>query len=342
MRTVIVNDSKKADCDRFVASTPGVISWHQYDWRDVLDRFYGLQYYPVAVYDGAAICGILPLYLARTLRAGRALISIPYVVAGGIVAADEAVQQMLLQKAIALCKLTNSTHIVLKQYKLKIGGELRTDEGYYNRELALSRNVDDVWKAISKANRERIEETWKCDIALDYPSQDMNGFYSLLFANQHAIGLPCVSRRWIECLVGAQMYRIALLKHKGTIVAGTLVKQFKDTVSFPFTSLPDQDERSMLFAFNLYWKLISQLAVEGVHIFHSGRIPLGELAPEYRLGWGGAKCYYYYQYYGSHGGKRKAGTPGRGRMRKVFEMVWKKIPRSLAAAIGPSIVRQFP
>jgi hypothetical protein len=341
MRVDILDEAKKADWDRFVDSNPNVIAWHNYYYSYVLKKMYNLPFFPIAAYDGAAICGILPLYLSDTFRRGKMLMSVPYFVAGGIVAANEEAEQLLLKKAIELAKETKINHIALRQYRRKIPGELITDDGYYNRELALTSNIDEIWKSIGDANRAKIEETKKYDTVLEYPSQDLASYYDFLLRDQHGLGLPCVSKRWVELLLDTQTYHIALLKLKGTVVSGTLAKKFKDTISFPLTCLQKHDEKNELFAYDLYWKLITRVAGEGIHICHSGRIPRGDVAPQYRLGWGGTKHNYYYQSPGV-GNTQAQPTNTRGTKRSIFESAWRKTPLSLARAISPIIVKQFP
>ncbi|MBZ5502470.1 MAG: hypothetical protein LAN59_09550 [Acidobacteriia bacterium] len=341
MRVELLDERKKADWDRFVDTNPNVIAWHSYYYSSVLKQMYNLPFYPLAAYEGSALCGILPLYLSDTLRRGRILMSVPYFVAGGIVATNEEAEQLLLQKAIELGKETRAAHIALRQYKRKVPGELLTDDSYYNRELPLTADLDQIWKSISDANRAKVEETKKHNTVLEYPSADLDTFYKLLLHDQHGQGLPCVSRRWVELLLGTGTYHIGLLKQQGTVVAATLAKRFKDTVSFPLTCLPKHDEPGELFAYDLYWKLITTLAGEGVHIFHSGRIPRGDVAPPYRLGWGGTKCTYYYQSPGV-GTSPAQQTNTRGAKRSLFESLWKRTPLSLAKTIGPLIVKQFP
>ena len=65
------------------------ISWHVYDWHLVLRKYYDLQFFPIVACDGVRIHGVLPLYLVRTFRSGTGLVSIPYFVAGGIVADND-------------------------------------------------------------------------------------------------------------------------------------------------------------------------------------------------------------------------------------------------------------
>ncbi len=341
MDVAVVKKRNQGDWDRFVQESPGVIAWHQYRWADILAQHYGTEFYPLAVYDGVRICGILPLYRIKTLRSGEALISIPHFVAGGIVAEQEDVRRALLDKAVAMAKQLNIKRLAFRQYKVKLAGPLSTDENYYNRELELSPDLDKVWKSISQTNREKILESQAYNLELDYPSADTSSFFRLLLHDQHAAGVPCVSKAWVTGLFDTGAYEIALLRHKGELVAGTMVKKFRDTVSYPFTCLRDQSDLNVLFAYNLYWQIISKLAKQGIRISHSGRIPITEAAFGYRLGWGGTKYSYYYQYYG-YGEKQMEFSTKRGRKRQLAESVWKKMPMSVAQVLGPVVVKQFP
>lgn len=341
MQVDILDGTRKTDWDRFVDTNPNVIAWHSYYYSSVLKKMYNLPFFPITAYDGSAICGILPLYLSDTLRRGKLLMSVPYFVAGGIVATNEEAEQLLLKKAIELTKETKATHIALRQYRRKIPGELVTDDGYYNRELALTTDIGGIWSSISETNRAKIEEARTHETVFEYPSQDLDTYYSFLLRDQHGLGLPCVSKRWVELLLGTQTYHIAILKLKGTVVAATLAKKFKDTISFPLTCLQKHDEQNELFAYDLYWKLITRVAGEGIHICHSGRIPRGDIAPKYRLGWGGIKNNYYYQSPGV-GNAQGQQTNTRGTKRTIFESVWRKTPLTVAKAISPIIVKQFP
>src|SRR5216683_3398149 len=338
MDVVLVEKKNRRDWDVFVQESPGVIAWHSYSWEEVLQQYYGTEFYPLAVYDGPKICGILPLYRIKTLR-GEALLSIPHFVAGGIVASDEDVRHALLKKAIDFANQLKIQKLVFRQYKVKLSGPLRTDDNYYNRELALSPDLDLVWDRISTANRERIEESRRFNLELEYPSRDTAGFFRLLLHDQHAAGVPCVSESWVVALFNTGAYEIALLRQKGELVAATMVKKFRKTVSFPFSCLRDQSESGMLCAYNLYWQLISRLAKEGIRIAHSGRIPVTDAAFPYRLGWGGEKYNYYYQYYG-HDERQMEFSKKRGSRRQLIESLWKKIPTGVAQILGPAVVRQ--
>jgi serine/alanine adding enzyme len=341
MEIINIDEKMKNEWEQYIANHPYSIAWHSYDWSAVVKKHYKVDFYPIAAFDNNKICGILPLYLVKDLSGKTRLISVPYAVAGGIIADSEVISKKLVEKAIDLLQEHKSLSITFKQYKVKLNGNLKNDENYYNKELDLTQGTETLWNDLSENNKRKIAKTEKYICDLECPSQDLNGFFRLLVRHHHLMGIPCVSKRWIEDLVVSRMYTIALLKHQNAIVAGTLVKVFKKTVSFPFSSLPDNSEQSNLFAYRLYWELIIKFAAEGMQIFHSGRIPKSDETNEYRLGWGGTKYNYFYQYYPGDVGAVEFAKK-RGKKRDIVASIWKRLPVSITRFLGPLIVKQYP
>lgn len=341
MEIRIIDENMRDKWDEYIYSNPYSIAWQCYGWSEVLERHYKFQFFPIAAFDGSNICGILPLYRIKTLFSKDVLISVPHAVAGGIVADSGAVNALLLNKAVQLSKQFESCKIVLKQYKQKIDGPLRTDDNFYNSELNLTENIDKIWAKLDDANKEQITTAEKLNLRLEYPSQDIDIFFKLLLSNHHKSGIPCVSKKWIKSLVTSKMYSMALLKKNNDVVAATMIKEFKQTVSFPFSCFKDNNGSGMSYAYDLYWKLIRLYSSKGFRIFHSGRIPKTNLTHAYRLGWGGEKNNYYYQYYPQDVAETEFSTK-RGKKRELIEKYWKLMPQCLIKIIGPQIVKQFP
>ena len=341
METVLIGDKEKPEWESFIERNPYAIAWQSYDWRDVLARHYRFDFHPLAVYESGKIIGVLPLYRLKTAFAKDSLNSVPYAVAGGVVSDSEEARNLLIGKAVEISKAHNSCGIVLKQYKVRMPGDFQTDENYYNRELDISRGSDEIRKGFSDRNRDMIESRKKSPCVLEYPSADLAGFFRMLLRHLHANGVPCVGRKWIEDLLRFKMYSIALLRINGRLVAGTLVKEFKKTASFPFTCLREGGGPDNRAAYRLYWELMKYFSGKGFEIIHSGRIPNNDATDDYRLGWGGTKHGYYYQYYPNRGGKTEYDSR-RGRKREILERCWKLLPTPVAGAIGPLVVRRFP
>ncbi|MCK9417941.1 MAG: hypothetical protein M0R70_01020 [Nitrospirae bacterium] len=341
MKTVIIDESKKSEWEQYIYDNPNSVPGQSYEWSSLLRRHYSFDFYPIAAVEDTKICGILPLYHLTTASGKDVLISAPYAVNGGILADNEQAAQVLFEKAKEISKKHNGCPITLKQYKIRIAGDMRIDDSYYNRQLNVARNSSDIWKEISEQNRHNIEETMKHELVLEYPSRDVNGFYKLLLRYHHKKGVPCVNQKWIEDLIEYRMSSIAILRSNNHIVAATMVKDFRDWFSFPFTCVPDTTDKATLFAYGLYWQLILRFTTEGKRIFHSGRIPNTDQTDIYRLGWGGTRYDYCYHYYPNTTVKTDF-TRKRGWKRDLFEKLWRMVPEPVAGALGPSIVKRFP
>ena len=341
MDVIRIDESRKKEWEDYLMENPYAIAWQSFDWSDVVRRNYEAEFIPLAAYDGR-IRGVLPLYRMEGFLIKNQLISVPYAVAGGIVSDNDEASASLIESAVAMYRKSEGmSGITLKQYKVKAPGDLRVDENFYNAELGLSPDIDEMWSRISQTNQEKIEETRAFSLVLDYPSDSIDEFYKLLLIHHRNNGVPCVAKKWIQDLVSFKMYSIALLRLSGEIVAGTMVKKYKRTVSFPFTSLTSLDARTNLFAYNLYWQLIKNFIQEGFEIFHSGRIPKTDETNEYRLGWGGARYPYYYQYYPGGTGATEF-SKKRGKKRQVVSSVFKRMPLGVSRIIGPLIASRFP
>lgn len=341
MEAVVIADTDRQAWDDFVMNNPSSIAWQSYGWSEVVRKHYGVEFHPLVVFDGPRICGILPLYHMKNIRGRHELVSVPYAVAGGILADDPAVQKLLTNKAVQMSDHYGSCRITLKQYKKKIDGKFRIDDNYYNRELSLTTDTDKLWASISEQNREKVTDALRSGAVLEYPFGDTTTFHKLVLRHHHRRGIPCVGKRWIEDLLAFQMYSMAVMKVGGRIVAGTMVKEFKDTISFPFTCLAEDGSIGTVYAYALYWKLIEHFAKQGKAIFHSGRIPNSDDTEPHRLGWGGVKHPYFYQYLPSSVSTTEF-AERRGRKRALFEVGWKRLPLKIAGLLGPRVVKYFP
>ena len=341
MRIEIIDESRRHEWEAFIDEQPKAIAWQSYKWNDILKKHYILDFYPLAACEGNEIRGILPLYNLKTGRNKSVLMSVPFAVAGGIVSTDSESENLLLNKAIEIAKNTQNSRVTFKQYKHKLEAALSTDENYCNKELSLSNELDKVWNEISQYNRNKVEEGNNFKYEIEIPSNNINEFYNFLFKHHQRKGIPCTSKNWISDLVKSGMYSIAILRYNNKIAAATMVKEFKDTVSFPFSCTSSPDSEQFVLIYTLYWRIINKYALEGKNIFHSGRLPKTGNADKFRQGWGGKMYNYYYQYYPQSITKTEFNVK-RSSKRRLFEKVWKITPTLITRYIGPKIVRRFP
>ena len=78
----------EARWDAFVHAHPDGTFFHRHAWREVIRRAFGHRTCYVYAERGGAVVGVLPLGQIQTLLFGNALISVPFCVYGGPLAAD--------------------------------------------------------------------------------------------------------------------------------------------------------------------------------------------------------------------------------------------------------------
>lgn len=341
MQPRILEMDESKSWDRFVMEEPYAIAWQLFEWSQLVSKHYGAQFYPLVVEEGNKIVGILPIYRIKPLKGSPRMISVPHAVAGGMLAEDPEVREALLNAAIKIGSETGANNLTLKQYKVRIDGDLATDDNFYNRELDLRDGPDAVWGRISEENRELIDRSESDSLVLEHPADDLSVFYKFLLKHHRRKGVPCVSQQWIRDLVDLGMYSVAVLKGDNRIVAASMVKEFKNTVSFPFTCNSGDTRADHLPVYRMYWDLMSKYSELGFGICHSGRIPKTDDVDPYRLGWGGVRHPYYYQYYPSTGQVTEFSRKHSWR-RDLFSSMWKRMPLSMTRTLGPLVVKQFP
>lgn len=341
MKATMIDATQMGRWEDYVNSSAKTVAWQSYRWADALARVYPVEFYPLAVEDGGTIRGILPLYRLKGPRAASRLLSVPFAVAGGMTAEDPEGAALLLNGATGLAEQLGASGITFKQYKYPIDGPLGSDTNYFNRELDLRVGTGKLWADLDPRNKRAIEAGERAGLSLEHPGDQTDLFYDMLLGFMTRSGIPCPSRRWIQTLLDMGIYKIALMKRDGHVISGTMVKAFRDTVSFPLTCMAGRGGEAIDCTYALYWYLLKSFAEGGYRIFHSGRMPNSEEADVYRLGWGGDKFQYHYQYYPDTGGGTEY-TRKRGWKRRVFQECWKRLPNSLAEALSPRIIARFP
>src|SRR3989339_1377588 len=114
MNVEIINDNKKNEWEEYLLNNPFSVAWQSYDWSAVLNRHYNVTFYPLVSYEGSKIKGILPLYYFKNFFSKGKLISVPFAVAGGVLADDDYSGNLLLMKAIDISRGYNLSSIIFK------------------------------------------------------------------------------------------------------------------------------------------------------------------------------------------------------------------------------------
>ena len=97
-----LHEAGDAAWDAFVAAHPDGTFFHRAAWRRVIGQAFGHRTHYLTVERDGALTGVLPLGHVRTALFGSQLVSVPFCVYGGPLAADRASFEALLAAAAAL------------------------------------------------------------------------------------------------------------------------------------------------------------------------------------------------------------------------------------------------
>ncbi len=90
--------------DQFARAHPQGTFFHLSAWASVIERAFGHRSHYLLAQRGGTIEGVLPLVHQKSLLFGNALMSIPFGVYGGVIAANAEAAHMLIDEACALAR----------------------------------------------------------------------------------------------------------------------------------------------------------------------------------------------------------------------------------------------
>src|SRR5512139_1373713 len=100
--------------NEFVRNHPEGTFFHLAEWQDVLREAFGHEPHYLLAERGGKIEGVLPLALVSSVLFGRALISTPFCVYGGILCNDMDVHRELTAQACALARRLNVDYLEMR------------------------------------------------------------------------------------------------------------------------------------------------------------------------------------------------------------------------------------
>src|SRR5262249_23763157 len=102
------DDSFRTRWDSFVLGQPEGTLFHSIAWKHAIERTFGFESRYLVAEQDKKITGVLPLFLTSNWIQGRALISTPFAVYGGICANSSGAREAL---ADAACRMADNERV---------------------------------------------------------------------------------------------------------------------------------------------------------------------------------------------------------------------------------------
>jgi FemAB-related protein (PEP-CTERM system-associated) len=328
--------------DRFVTDQPAGTFFHLSGWRHVVDRaFRQATQYVLAEQDGA-ITGVLPLVHMRSRLFGNSLVSSPFCVYGGPLAADAESEAALTGHA---AEMRERTGVPSLEFRLRTcpaampqGWVARSEALYVTFRKAIVADAETNLKAIPRKQRAVVRKGIANGLTavLDDGIDRLHRIYAESVRN---LGTPVFSRRYFRTLrdVFGQQAEVLTVLDGGTPLASVMSFYFREEV-LPYYGGGTAVARLRAANDFMYWEVMRRAGERGYRLFDFGRSKIGTGSFSFKKNLGFEPEPLAYRYLLRPGADLPEHNPLNPKYR-LFIAAWKRLPLPLANLLGPPIVR---
>ena len=331
-------DGDQGAWNAFVLAHPEGTFFHLAEWREVLRRAFGhATHYLLAERDGR-ICGVLPLAEVRSLLFGHALVSTPFCVYGGIVAADPRAHDALTAGACELARALGVGHLEMRNRR-------REHPDWPAKDLYVTFRKSD------RPRRGREHAGHSAQAARDGAQGHQGGaarrsciatpsrHYATYSESLRNLGTPVFSRRYPELLLETfgDDCEILTVMHGDRPVASCMSFYFRDEV-LPYYGGGTRAARELGGNDFMYWSVMERARQRGCRVFDYGRSKRGTGSYDFKRYWGFEPEPLYYEYFLVNATAVPDLSPVNPRYERVIA-AWRRLPLWLTRLLGPPLAK---
>jgi FemAB-related protein (PEP-CTERM system-associated) len=333
--------SDGAEWDAFVRASSKGSPFHLLAWKRAVQVAFGHRPHYLMATRGGGVEGVLPMFEVRGLLGGRALISVPYAVYGGICADAPAAREALLAAATERARRLGAKYVELRH---RAGQEmaLPTKSLYMSFSRPISGSEEENLEAIPRKQRRMTRQGAKHGLRAEIGMQHLDAFYDIYASSVHNLGSPVFPRRLFHALVAEFGKECELLTvwRNDAMLSGVLTLLYEDQ-ALPYYGGALRE--GLPFAVNdfMYWELMCHVARAGFRVFDFGRSREGTGPYNFKRHWGFAPQPLPYQYVLLDGASMPNMSPSNPKMRFAVQS-WKRLPLPITRRLGPFLTRFLP
>jgi FemAB-related protein (PEP-CTERM system-associated) len=339
-----LDDAGEPAWDAFVASHPDGTFFHRAAWRRVVEQAFGHRTHYLMTERDGAVTGVLPLGHVRSALFGSSLISVPFCVYGGPLAADRESFAALVAAAEALMEPARASALEFRfltpppQDWLDPANWPARSDLYVTFRKPIADNDETNLKSIPRKQRAMVRKGLDRGL-VSTSDQGVDLLHRIYAESVRNLGTPVFSRRYFRIL--AETFRdcmdVVTIRDGATPVASVMNFYWRDAV-LPYYGGGTAAARVGHANDFMYWEVMRRAAARGYGLFDFGRSKTGTGAFAFKKNWGFAPTPLHYRFRLAPGAAIPDHNPLNPKYR-LFIAAWKKLPLALANVLGPPIVR---
>lgn len=327
--------------DRYVQSHPAATFFHRYHWSQVIEQSFGHAPHYLLATDAGEVVGILPLIHKSSAIFGNALISLPFLMYGGVVADDPDVACALQDHAVGLAEQLRVGYIELRHFLPTRSDWFCKDKTYatFNRQIPADREA--IIKSVpAKGRRHALRRSLKQELVFEI-QDDLEDFYSVLSESYRNLGTPIYPRHYFTRMIETfgPDFEIYVVRAPSGPVAASLTYAFRDHV-YPFYVGGTPAARALNANDFLFLSIMCRALERGYGRFDFGRSKFGTGSFAYKTYWGfePQPLHYEYKLFGVQ--DMPDLNPLNPRY-SPFVSMWRRLPLVLSCWLGPRLARHL-
>ena len=327
--------------DRFVDAHPSATFFHRYGWSRVMEQSFGHSPHYLVAARSENVVGILPLIHKTSAIFGDALISLPFLSYGGVIADDPEAARALEDHAVGLAEKLRVDYVELRNILPGRSDWVRKNETYASFSRAIPPGREAIIKAVpAKGRRHALRKSLRQGLTFEIQN-DVDDFYAVLSESYRNLGTPIFPKGYFERLIDAfsSDFEICVVRGPGGPVAASLVFAFRDHVH-PFYAGGTAAARSLYANDFLFLNIMGRALERGYERFDFGRSKFGTGSFDYKTYWGFEPQPLNYEYKLIRGQALPDLNPLNPRYSR-FVTMWKHLPLSVSRWLGPHVVRHL-
>jgi FemAB-related protein (PEP-CTERM system-associated) len=326
--------------DDFVACSEEATFFHLSGWRRVIRRAFGHDtYYLFAERDGA-ITGVLPLTHIKSPLFGNSLIANAFCVYGGAAAEDEESRAALEAEAIAVAQRVGASSLELRTLKRTHSDWPCKDSLYVTFRKPLLPDVEANMKAIPRKQRAMVRKGIQNGLRSEVDAE-VDRLYRVYAESVRNLGTPVFGKKFFRALKDefGEACDIVTILYKDTPIAAVMNFYFRGEV-LPYYGGGTEAARGAAANDFMYWEVMRRACEKGCTSFDFGRSKVDTGPYNFKRYWGFEPTPLAYQYWLAPGESIPDVNPLNPKYRLMIN-VWKRLPLSIANAIGPYLARDL-
>ena len=324
----------------YVDAHPNGTLFHRTGWKQAVERTFAHRPQYLWATRRGELAGVVPLFLVTTLK-GRALVSVPYGVSGGILADDPEIEQALFAAVRSRAETHQVKYVELRARETN-GLGLPESDTHVTFERDLPATVEECLNLVPRKSRAAVRNGRNRFGVRSEFTTELRRLYDLYSLNVRRLGSPTLAFRFLVNLRDAHAGHVDVMHtlFEDRVVSTVLTFYHRDTV-IPYYSGTDSTYFFTQCSNVMYCDLMEEGVRRGYRKFDFGRSRRDAGPYHFKMNMGFEPRPLHYQYV-LRGLKE---VPRLNPSNPKFELprrIWSHLPLGVTKVVGPQLLKYIP